>query len=51
MKENDLFYKFFCFAAIVGLMGAFILAIFDAKLQYQEKMLAIQKCPCLEVQK
>ena len=25
--------------------------IFDAKLQDQEKMLAIQKCPCLEVQK
>lgn len=34
-------------AYIVNYLGE----IPTAKLQYQEKMLAIQKCPCLEVQK
>lgn len=43
--------KFVCTATFLVLIGAFTLAIIESKQKYQEKMLAIQKCPCLEVQK
>lgn len=51
MDDNELFLKFFGVLIILMLIGIFTLAIVDCKQKHQAKMLAIQKCPCMEVQK
>ena len=52
MEESELFLKFFGGFIVLILIGTFTYGILVTRQKHQEKMLAIQKCPCImEVQK
>lgn len=51
MDDGELFLKFFGGLLVLMLIGTFTYGILVTRQEHQEKMLAIQKCPCLEVQK
>lgn len=51
MEGEKLFIKFFSSILILILLGALTYGILVTRQEHQEKMLAIQKCPCMEVQK
>lgn len=51
MDDNDLFLKFFCVLFALILIGVFTVKILDSRQKHQERMLAIQKCTCMGVQK
>lgn len=51
MEENELFLKFFSGLIALILIGTFTYGILVNRQEHQEKMLVIQKCPCMEVQK
>lgn len=51
MDESELFLKFFGGLMALMLIGVFTYGILVTRQEHQEKMLVIQKCPCMEVQK
>lgn len=51
MDGEKLFIKFFCVLLALMLIGTFTYGILVTRQEHQEKMLVIQKCPCMEVQK
>ena len=52
MEDSELFLKFFGGLLALMLIGVFTYGILVTRQEHQEKMLAIQKCPCIaEVQK
>lgn len=51
MEDNKLFLTFFGGLLVLMLIGAFTVGILESKQKHQEKMLAIQKSTCMEVQK
>lgn len=51
MEESELFLKFFGGLLALMLIGTFTYGILVTRQEHQEKMLAIQKCSCMEVQK
>jgi hypothetical protein len=51
MEDSELFLKFFGGLLALMLIGVFTYGILDSRQKHQERMLAIQKCTCMEVQK
>lgn len=51
MEDSELFLKFFGGLLALMLIGAFTYGILERRQKHQERILAIQKCSCVEVQK
>lgn len=51
MDDSELFLKFFGVLFALILIGVFTYGILDSRQKHQERMLAIQKCTCMDVQK
>lgn len=51
MEDGELFLKFFGGLLALMLIGVFTYGILVSRQAHQEKMLVIQKCPCMEVRK
>ncbi|WP_428041415.1 hypothetical protein [Candidatus Avelusimicrobium fimicolum] len=51
MEDNELFLRFFCGLLILMTIGAFTIGISARIQEHEERMLAIQKCPCMEIKK
>ena len=51
MEKDELFFKFFCGLLILMTIGTFTIGILVSRQEHQERILAIQKYICMEVQK